>query len=111
MSAQSKFGRRFSFRAAAAYLDIPESRLRRLVAEKRIAYVRSDGRILRRRRPAGGFTSYVKSGRVEFYQVDLDAYLEAQRVPATQARASAAPRPRAVDLEVEQLIGVDRVFG
>lgn len=98
------YGKRLSFKEAKAYLEIPESRLRRLVYEGRIAFIRTDGRTCFRTRH-GKREAYIKSGRLEFYRADLDAYLHAQRIAAHVPLAPPRdPTRQPVDAEMEALI-------
>lgn len=97
------YGKRLTFHQAAAYLDMPESRLRRLIRERRIPFSRSDGRTLQRRRN-GVSEPYVKSGRIELFTADCDAYLASRRVEAIGAPPKSANAPRAVDQRVAELI-------
>lgn len=100
-------GRLLTFREACAYLGYTEYRLRSLVKHQRIAHERSDGRLRTRKKPNGeGLQQYIKSGRIEFRQADLDAYLAARHVPAANA-----PTPSARPLKVRRNVDawVDRL--
>lgn len=113
MSAErSPFGRRFSLAEACAYLDWPESRLRRWVQLKKIAHVKTS-QTARTRRHGTKTTLYTKTGRIEFYESDLLALLNSLRVEAVASAPVRLPRTarRPVDDEVAALLGSeDNVF-
>lgn len=86
----SRYGKRLGLHEAMVHLDMSESAVRRLVAHGRIAYVRSNGK---------------PTGRLQFWAADLDAFLEAERVPVMSG-GSAAPTEdadRAIDRIVREL--------
>ena len=62
MSVTAPFGRMFNFHQAAQFLGMPEQRLRRLVAAKKIPVVRD--------------------GRLAFLETDLREWIERHRTPA-----------------------------
>jgi excisionase family DNA binding protein len=93
MSTPNPRGHPFTVRQAADYLGLPTKALYRLCALHRISHYRSDGQLLERR-AAGGLTARVKSGRIWFYQSDLDAWLEGQRVSCCEeATPTRTPAP------------------
>jgi hypothetical protein len=86
MSVANPRGRSFTIREAAEYLELPPKALYRLCALRRISHYRSDGHLLERQ-TVGGSATRVKSGRIWFYQSDLDAWLDGQRVTCGEAPA------------------------
>jgi excisionase family DNA binding protein len=96
MSSPNPRGRPFTVRDAAGYLGLPTKTVYRLCALRQIGHYRSDGRLLERR-STGRAKSHVRSGRIWFYQADLDVWLDNQRVscgqapPAAEARAPTNP--------------------
>jgi len=105
MTMTGKWGRRFTVAEAAAYLGLPVKTVYRLVEEGRIACLRTDGRVLERQQGDGKTTRYTKSGRLVFFERDLDAWIEAHRVPARNEPANRASIGRPL---ADACVGVER---
>ena len=96
----SKYGKRFTVTEAAEFLDFSVGQLYRYAHEGRIACVRTDGRVIQRQQN-GQAVRYIKSGRIFFYQTDLEAWVEAHRVPATRIAVRPPTRGRMDHAEAE----------
>ena len=89
---------------AAAYLGLPVKTVYRLAEEGRIACVRTDGRVMERQ-TGDRSERYVKSGRLRFLLADLDAWIDAHRVPARTERRripARCERDLAIDLPAKR---------
>lgn len=90
-------GRRLTVRQAAEHLGFSVATVYRLVADKQLPHYR---------------IGPVRNGaRLWFYERELDAWLDAQRVPAAGLRTRRAPRPTGDrPLGIEDLLPRERVL-
>jgi hypothetical protein len=87
MAVSAPFGRMFDFHEAAEFLGMPEKRLRRLVATRKIPVLRD--------------------GRLAFLENDLRTWIEQHRTPAAEGASSPhieLPRPRAEPVGIDDLL-------
>ncbi len=81
--ARSAYGKRFSLREAAEYLDMTRDQLRAVARRRRITF-HQDGDGFEQTRPKqdGTIGRYRRGGNYFFYERDLLAYLDRTSVPA-----------------------------
>lgn len=93
--ARSPYGRRFTLRAAAEFLDVTPHTLRALVHRRQIAFHQAEAvtSTTTRRKRDGTTGQFRRGSNYFFYETELLAYLARTCTPAREQQAPPTPAP------------------